>query len=95
MHQEPHVLNFGAAGMGPELKPGIALAIEPMITRGSPKTKVLADEWTVVSQDGSRGAHFEHSFALLPDGKPFVLTALDGGREKFTKLNIEISDLLI
>ena len=94
MHQEPHVLNFGAAGLGPELKPGIALAIEPMITKGSAKTKVLADDWTVVSQDGSRGAHFEHSFAILEDGKPFVLTALDGGREKLGALGIEISNLL-
>lgn len=94
MHQEPHVLNFGAAGMGPELKVGMALAIEPMITRGSPKTKVLADEWTVVSQDGSRGAHFENSFALLPDGKPFVLTALDGGKEKLGSMGIEISTLI-
>jgi methionyl aminopeptidase len=65
-----------------------------MITRGSAKTKVLADEWTVVSQDGSRGAHFEHSFALLHDGKPFVLTAIDGGREKLGSLGIEISNLL-
>jgi methionyl aminopeptidase len=94
MHQEPHVLNFGVPGMGPELKVGMALAIEPMITRGSHKTKVLADEWTVVSQDGSRGAHFEHSFALMPDGKPFVLTALDGGREKLGAKGIEISTLL-
>ena len=94
MHQEPHVLNFGAAGLGPELKPGIVLAIEPMITSGSPKTKVLADEWTVVSQDGTRGAHFEHSYAILEDGKPFVLTALDGGREKLGSLGIEVSNLL-
>ena len=63
-------------------------------TRGSPKTKVLADEWTVVSQDGSRGAHFEHSFALLPDGKPFVLTAIDGGKEKLGALGVEISSLI-
>ena len=59
MHQEPHVLNFGKAGNGPEIIPGMALAIEPMITRGSAKTKVLGDEWTVVSIDQSRGAHFE------------------------------------
>jgi methionyl aminopeptidase len=65
-----------------------------MITRGSAKTKVLADEWTVVSQDGSRGAHFEHSFALLPDGKPFVLTAIDGGAAKLAKFGLEISNLL-
>jgi methionyl aminopeptidase len=65
-----------------------------MITRGSAKTKVLADDWTVVSQDGSRGAHFEHSFAILEDGKPFVLTALDGGREKLGALGVEVSSLL-
>jgi methionyl aminopeptidase len=94
MHQEPHVLNYGRAGLGPELRPGMALAIEPMITRGSGKTKVLSDEWTVVSQDKSRGAHFEHSFALLPDGKPFVLTAGDGGRAKLGALGVEISDAL-
>ena len=94
MHQEPHVLNFGAAGMGPELKVGMALAIEPMITRGSAKTKVLSDEWTVVSQDGSRGAHFEHSFAFAPDGKPFVLTAFDGGKSELAAFGVEISNLI-
>ena len=51
MHQEPHVLNFGKRGHGPELTPGLVLAIEPMITRGTHKTKVLADDWTVVSND--------------------------------------------
>ncbi len=94
MHQEPHVLNFGAAGMGPELKVGMALAIEPMITRGSAKTKVLSDEWTVVSQDGSRGAHFEHTFAFAPDGKPFVLTAIDGGKSELAAFGVEISSLI-
>ena len=94
MHQEPHVLNFGAPGMGPELEIGIALAIEPMITRGTHKTKVLDDEWTVVSQDGSRGAHFEHTFTLAPDGKPFVLTALDGGKSDLGRLGVEISSLI-
>ena len=91
MHEDPHILNFGAPGMGPQLEVGIALAIEPMITRGSQKTKVLDDEWTVVSQDGSRGAHFEHSFAFAPDGKPFVLTALDGGKSDLGRLGVEIS----
>jgi methionyl aminopeptidase len=94
MHQEPHVLNFGKRGNGPELIVGMALAIEPMITSGTHKTKVLGDDWTVVSQDSSRGAHFEHSYALLPDGKPFVLTAPDGGKEKLTSLGIEVSNLL-
>jgi len=94
MHQEPHVLNFGKAGFGPELKVGLALAIEPMITRGSATTKVLSDDWTVVSIDKSNGAHFEQTFALLPDGKPFVLTSLDGGKERLGRLGVEISDLL-
>ena len=94
MHQEPHVLNFGKAGNGPEIVPGFALAIEPMITRGTAKTRVLADEWTVVSQDKSRGAHFENSYAIAPDGKPFVLTAIDGGRAKLASLGVEVSGLL-
>ena len=94
MHQEPHVLNFGKAGNGPEIVPGFALAIEPMITRGTAKTRVLQDEWTVVSQDNSRGAHFENSYAIAPDGKPFVLTAIDGGRAKLASLGIEVTDLL-
>ena len=95
MHQEPHVLNFGKRGYGPELVTGMALAIEPMITRGSAKTRVLEDDWTVVSTDKSRGAHFENSYAILPDGKPFVLTSIDGGHSKLAPLGIEISDLLV
>ncbi|MDP1721443.1 MAG: type I methionyl aminopeptidase [Candidatus Nanopelagicaceae bacterium] len=94
MHQEPHVLNFGKRGFGPELAPGLVLAIEPMITRGTHRTKVLKDDWTVVSSDKSHGAHFEHTYALLPDGKPFVLTALDGGKERLGQLGIEISELI-
>lgn len=94
MHQEPHVLNFGKPGNGPELVAGMALAIEPMITRGTAKTHVLSDDWTVVSNDQSRGAHFENSFVLLPDGKPFVLTAIDGGRAKLATLGVEVSGLL-
>ncbi|MCX6437487.1 MAG: type I methionyl aminopeptidase [Actinobacteria bacterium] len=94
MHQEPHVLNFGRPGNGPEIVAGLVLAIEPMITRGSAKTKVLSDDWTVVSQDKSRGAHFENSYVICPDGKPFVLTALDGGASKLNSYGISISDLL-
>lgn len=94
MHQEPHVLNFGKAGQGPEIVPGLVLAIEPMITRGSGRTKVLSDDWTVVSVDRTRGAHFEHTYAMCPDGKPFVLTATDGGRSQLNRLGVEISDLL-
>ncbi|CAB4675293.1 unannotated protein [freshwater metagenome] len=94
MHQEPHILNFGKAGNGPEIMIGMALAIEPMITRGTDKTKVLSDDWTVVTTDKSRGAHFENSFAILPDGKPFVLTAHDGGKAELGALGVEISSLL-
>ncbi len=94
MHQEPHILNFGKAGNGSEIIPGMVLAIEPMITRGSAKTHVLDDKWTVVSIDKSRGAHFENSYAIAPDGKPFVLSAIDGGKAKLGALGIEISGLL-
>jgi methionyl aminopeptidase len=94
MHQEPHVLNFGRKGSGPTIVPGMALAIEPMITRGSEKTRVLGDDWTVVSTDSSRGAHFENSYVICPDGKPFVLTAIDGGAARLGTLGIEISSLI-
>jgi len=94
MHQEPHILNFGPAGNGPELVSGMALALEPMITRGNERTKVLSDDWTVVSQDSSKGAHFEHTYTIAPDGKAFVLTSLDGGKEQLARLGIPISDLL-
>jgi methionyl aminopeptidase len=78
MHQDPHVLNYGRAGRGPKLVPGLALAIEPMVTVGDPATAELEDGWTVVTKDGSRAAHFEHSVAITPEG-PWVLTAEDGG----------------
>lgn len=94
MHQEPHILNFGPAGNGPELVIGMALALEPMITRGNERTKVLGDDWTVVSQDSSKGAHFEHTYTIAPDGKVFVLTASDGGKEQLGRLGVEISTLL-
>ncbi len=94
MHQDPHVINYGPAGHGPELKAGLALAIEPMITRGTEKMKTLSDDWTVIASDKSNGAHFEHTFALLSDGKPFVLTAIDGGAADLGRLGVEISTLL-
>jgi methionyl aminopeptidase len=85
MHQDPHVLNHGRPGRGPRLVPGLALAIEPMITMGSPKTTELDDGWTVVTRDGSVAAHVEHSIALLDDGV-WVLTAEDGGRGRLGEL---------
>jgi methionyl aminopeptidase len=85
MHQDPHVLNHGRPGRGPRLVPGLALAIEPMITMGSPRTAELDDGWTVVTRDGSVAAHVEHSIALLDDGV-WVLTAEDGGRGRLGDL---------
>ncbi|HYN94492.1 MAG TPA: type I methionyl aminopeptidase [Pilimelia sp.] len=85
MHQDPHVLNHGRPGKGPRLVPGMALAIEPMLTLGSPRTAELSDGWTVVTRDGSMSVHVEHTMALLPDGV-WVLTAPDGGRERLGEL---------
>ncbi|ROO51863.1 methionyl aminopeptidase [Micromonospora sp. Llam0] len=85
MHQDPHVLNYGRPGKGPRLVPGMALAIEPMITEGSARTDELADGWTVVTRDGSMAVHVEHSMALLPDGV-WVLTEPDGGRSRLGDL---------
>ncbi len=85
MHQDPHVLNHGKPGKGPRLVPGLCLAIEPMITMGSPRTAELADGWTVVTRDASMAAHVEHTIALLDDGV-WVTTAPDGGRARLGDL---------
>jgi methionyl aminopeptidase len=74
---DPAVRNYGPPGQGPRLLTGMALAIEPMITRGGREVAELADGWTVVAVDGSRAAHFEHTVAITDDG-PWVLTALEG-----------------
>jgi methionyl aminopeptidase len=81
MHQDPHVLNYGRPGKGPRLVPGLALAIEPMITLGAPDSVELADGWTVVTRDGSLAVHVEHTIALFDDGV-WVTTAQDGGRAR-------------
>jgi len=73
-HEDPQVPNFGAAGRGPELLPGMTLAIEPMINAGGPNVVMHADEWSISSADGSLSAHFEHTVAITEDG-PRVLTA--------------------
>ena len=86
----PHILNHGRAGKGPRLLPGMALAIEPMITLGARATQELDDGWTVATVDGSWAAHWEHTVALLDDG-PWVLTAEDGGRAELAKRGIELS----
>jgi methionyl aminopeptidase len=79
MHMEPAVRNYGPPGQGPRLVAGMALAIEPMITRGGREVAELDDGWTVVSVDGSRAAHFEHTVAITAAG-PWVLTALEGAK---------------
>jgi len=73
-HEEPQVPNYGSPKRGPRLLEGMTLAIEPMITIGSPITKTLGDKWTVVTADGSLSAHFEHTVAITADG-PRILTA--------------------
>jgi len=81
MHEEPHVPNHGPAGRGMPLLPGHVLAIEPMLNEGGAETRVLDDGWTVVTADGGRSAHFEHTVALTEDG-PEVLTLLDGASQE-------------
>jgi len=92
MHMDPHILNYGPPGQGPRLVPGMVLAIEPMITLGSPNSRELADGWTVVTADGSFAAHWEHTVAILSDG-PWVLTAEDGGRAELQLRGVTLSDL--
>ena len=73
MHEDPQVPNFGIAGRGPMLKPGMVLAIEPMVNAGSPEVALLGDGWTVVTVDHSLSAYFEHSVAITAEG-PEILT---------------------
>ena len=72
-HEEPQVPNYGKPKRKEKLVPGLTLAIEPMVNAGGPATRTLSDRWTIVTQDGSRSAHFEHTVAITEDG-PRVLT---------------------
>ena len=85
MHMDPMVPNRGRPGRGPVLAEGMALAVEPLLVLGSPGTRLLDDGWTVVTEDGSPAAHFEHTVAITSSG-PWVLTAADGGREGLARL---------
>lgn len=76
MHEDPFIQNYGRPGRGPNLRPGLVIAIEPMLMLGEEQTRVLSDDWTVVTADGSLSAHFEHTVAVTEDG-PEVLTARD------------------
>jgi methionyl aminopeptidase len=78
MHMDPPVPNYGEPGHGPRLASGMCFAVEPMVNLGTAATVLMGDDWTVVTGDGARSAHFEHTFAVTEDG-PWVLTALDGG----------------
>ena len=73
LHEAPEVPNFGKAGHGIRLMPGMTLAIEPMVNAGNYGVKVLPDGWTVLTKDGSLSAHFEHTVAITPDG-PVIMT---------------------
>jgi methionyl aminopeptidase len=81
MHQDPQVPNYRVREKGPTVRSGVTVAIEPMVTLGTAETRVLGDDWTVVTTDGSRAAHWENSVAVTDEGI-WVLTALDGGRAR-------------
>ncbi|MBW1676904.1 MAG: type I methionyl aminopeptidase [Deltaproteobacteria bacterium] len=74
LHEDPQIPNYGKPGMGIRLKPGMVLAIEPMVNAGSYEVKTLEDGWTAVTEDGSLSAHFEHTVAITADG-PVILSA--------------------
>lgn len=76
LHEDPRIENFGPAGRGERLRPGLVIAVEPMVNIGTGKTDVLEDDWTVVSKDRSLSAHYEHTVAILEDGAE-VLTVAD------------------
>ena len=77
LHEDPQIPNFGDPGRGPVLRPGMVLAVEPMVTMGSWEVKILDDGWTAVTRDGSLAAHFEHTIAIT-EGDPEVLTSRTG-----------------
>ncbi|MDR1430540.1 MAG: type I methionyl aminopeptidase [Propionibacteriaceae bacterium] len=93
MHMDPDVPNFGRAGIGPQLVAGMCLAIEPIIALGSPATATLDDEWTIVTRDRSKAAHWEHTIAITARGV-WVLTAEDGGEAELTARGASFAPIL-
>ncbi len=77
LHEDPNVPNYGAAGLGPKLLPGMTIAIEPMVNQGTHKVRVLKDGWTTVTADGKLAAHYENT-VLITDGEPEILTVTEG-----------------
>lgn len=90
MHMDPHVANHGKPGRGVRLQAGLTLAVEPMIMMGKRHVVTMDDDWTVVTVDHSWAAHFEHTFAVTPDG-PLVLTAHDLGAGRLGRLGVAVS----
>ncbi|MUK02861.1 type I methionyl aminopeptidase [Vibrio cholerae] len=87
MHQAPDVLNYRSSNRGPKVRPGLCLAIEPMLVQGGLETAVLDDDWTVVTTDGKRASQWEHSVAVH-DAGIWVLTAADGGASRLEPLGV-------
>ena len=75
MHEDPQIPNYGVRGRGIQLRPGMVLAIEPMVNEGSYRVKILPDGWTVVTEDGRLSAHFEHYVAITENG-PEILSRI-------------------
>lgn len=92
MHQPPDVPNSGRPGRGPKIVEGLCLAVEPMLTLGSPENDVLDDEWTVVTADGKWASHWEHTITVTQNGT-WVLTAEDGGEQMLTELGVPFGPL--
>ena len=92
MHMAPDVLNYAARDLGPRLKRGMALAIEPMLVTGSIETHVLADDWTIKTNDGGDACQWEHSVAIHSEGI-WVLTAEDGGASELSKLGVTVKPI--
>ena len=93
MHEEPQVPNYGLPDRGLPIKSGLCLAIEPMLNAGTADTRVLGDQWTVVTEDGSLSAHFEHTIWCTDEG-PVVLTAAGGGADARLRAELEAGKLV-
>jgi len=89
MHEGPQVPNYGQPGRGLLLRPGMTIALEPMVLIGTPMTRVMPDMWTVRSADGSLTAHFEHTVAITEDG-PTILTTLDDGQSAGRNAGVQL-----
>src|SRR5699024_10279490 len=92
MHMDPNVPNYSVSSRGPTVPAGATLAIEPMITLGTIETTTLEDDWTVITNDGSRAAHWENTVAVTDAGL-WVLTALDGGQAQLAERGLTVAPL--